>query len=108
MKLIRMKSNRGGLIVRLTILSLFLIGIGGTQAQQQYPMLDQLADKVIQKYQSTPCQELQAKSAAHVPPSPQEQRVIQLLKGDPQMRVHFINRIAAPIANKMFDCGLIP
>jgi hypothetical protein len=30
------------------------------------------------------------------------------LKSDPQMRAAFINRIAPPIANKMFDCGMIP
>jgi hypothetical protein len=27
---------------------------------------------------------------------------------DPQMRAAFINRVAAPIANKMFECGMIP
>jgi hypothetical protein len=37
-----------------------------------------------------------------------EQRVIQLLRNDPQMRAAFINKIAAPIANKMFECGMIP
>jgi hypothetical protein len=30
------------------------------------------------------------------------------LKGDPQMRAAFINQIAPPIANQMFDCGMIP
>jgi len=30
------------------------------------------------------------------------------LKTDPQMRTVFINKVAAPIANKMFECGLIP
>jgi hypothetical protein len=38
----------------------------------------------------------------------EEQRAIGLLKGDPQMREVFINKIAPPIANKMFDCGMIP
>jgi hypothetical protein len=27
---------------------------------------------------------------------------------DPQMRNAFIDRIAVPIANKMFECGMIP
>jgi hypothetical protein len=31
-----------------------------------------------------------------------------MLKGDPAMRTEFINRVAAPIVNKMFECGLIP
>jgi hypothetical protein len=36
------------------------------------------------------------------------QKAIQFLKTDPQMRTVFINKVAAPIANKMFECGLIP
>jgi hypothetical protein len=31
-----------------------------------------------------------------------------MLQGDPQMRQIFINKVAAPIANKMFECGMIP
>ena len=27
---------------------------------------------------------------------------------DPQMRQAFFNQIAAPIVNKMFECGMIP
>ena len=34
--------------------------------------------------------------------------MIDLLKKDPQMRQHFLNRIAGPIVNKMFECGMIP
>ena len=41
-------------------------------------------------------------------PTPAEQKAIQLLKGDPQMRTLFLNKVAAPIANKMFECGMIP
>ncbi len=43
----------------------------------------------------------QAKSA-------REQKAVQFLKEDPQMRVAFIDKVAAPIANKMFECGMIP
>jgi hypothetical protein len=38
----------------------------------------------------------------------EEQRAIGILRNDPQMRAAFINQIAPPIANKMFDCGMIP
>ena len=31
-----------------------------------------------------------------------------MLQGDPQMRAAFINKVAGPIANKMFECGMIP
>jgi hypothetical protein len=42
------------------------------------------------------------------PKSPEEQRIIGLLKNDAQMRTAFIDKVAAPIANKMFECGMIP
>jgi hypothetical protein len=42
------------------------------------------------------------------PKPPMEQEVIQKLRSDPQMSTEFINRVAAPIANKMFQCGMIP
>ena len=72
----------------------------------QFPILDMVADKVIQKYQSASCQQLwQGKGQ---PKSAEEQRVITLLRNDPQMQQAFINKVAAPIANKMFSCGLIP
>jgi len=75
---------------------------------QQYPILDQVANKVIAKYQNSTCEQLWEKKAAKTPPSAEEQKVIQLLKSDPQMREVFINKVAAPVANKMFECGLIP
>jgi hypothetical protein len=37
-----------------------------------------------------------------------EKRVIEMLHNDSQMRQVFINKVAAPIANKMFECGMIP
>ena len=82
------------------------LGAGGAIAQGQFPILDRVADKVVQKYRGASCEELwQKKGEAK---SPEEQRIIGLLKGDPAMRTEFINRVAAPIANKMFECGMIP
>jgi hypothetical protein len=78
------------------------------RAPQQYPILDAAAGKLIQKYQTSTCEQLWEKKSQKAPPSPAEQRVIQLLHTDAQMRAEFINRVAAPIANKMFECGLIP
>ncbi len=75
---------------------------------QQYPILDAVAEKLIQKYQTSTCEQLWEKKSQKASPSPGEQRVIQLLHTDAQMRAEFINRVAAPIANKMFECGLIP
>ena len=75
-------------------------------AYAQYPVLDMVSKKVVQKYQSASCEQLWEKKGA--PKSEEEQRIIGLLKSDPQMRMEFINRVAAPIANKMFECGMIP
>lgn len=105
-----MKQTYARIAVRFLVLPLFLIVISGIQAQnpQQHPLLDALANKVIQKYQTSSCQDLKLKKAEKAPPTQQELKVIQFLKSDPQMRREFINKVAAPIANKMFDCGMIP
>jgi hypothetical protein len=72
--------------------------------------MERVAQKVIEKYQTSSCQQLAQRKKQ--PPTGQkaqiEQRVIQLLRDDPQMRTEFLNRVAAPIANKLFECGMIP
>ena len=86
-------------------LGLLYVSVGNAQ---QYPMMDMVANKVIQKYQSSTCQQLWEEKAKKAPPSQQEQNAIQMLKSDPQMRTAFLNKVAAPIVNKMFECGMIP
>ncbi|HZD32069.1 MAG TPA: hypothetical protein VE779_10465 [Candidatus Angelobacter sp.] len=77
---------------------------------QQYPMMEKIADKVIAKYQGMSCQQLA--QSKKTPPSGQEAemmaKAVAQLKANPQMRQAFIAKVAAPIANKMFECGLIP
>src|SRR6476646_7726056 len=77
---------------------------------QQFPIMDKIADKVIQKYQQSTCEQLwEERAQKGKAPKPQmEQEALQMLKSDPQMRSAFINKVAAPIANKMFECGMIP
>jgi hypothetical protein len=86
---------------------LLYVGVAGAQ---QYPIMDKLADRVVQKYQKSSCQELAQKKSR--PPTGEkaviEQRAIEMLRKDPQMRAEFLNRVAGPIANKMFECGMIP
>jgi len=77
---------------------------GGAAAQG--PIMEMVANKVIQKYQTASCEQLWQEKGK--PKPAQEQEVIQLLKGDPQMRTEFLNKVAGPIANKMFECGMIP
>jgi len=74
-------------------------------AYAQYPIMEAVAGKVIEKYQSSSCEQLWASKGQH---SPEQQRVIGILKGDPQMRQAFFDKIAGPVVNKMFDCGMIP
>ena len=78
----------------------------GYALAQQFPLVDNIATKVVQKYQSSSCEQLWAQKAQ--PKSEQEQHFIALLKQNPQARAEFINRVAGPMANKMFDCGMIP
>jgi len=82
--------------------ALLFVGVAGAQ----HPMLEMAANKVVQKYQQANCEQLWEQKGK--PKSAQEQEVITFLRGDPQMRTEFINRIAAPVANKMFECGMIP
>ena len=77
---------------------------------QQFPIMDQIANKIIQKYQTSSCEQLwQEKAASKAKPkTTQEQEAIGILRTDAQMRTAFINKIAAPIVNKMFECGMVP
>ena len=72
----------------------------------QYPLLDKAANKVIQKYQNSSCEQLWQERGQ--PKTQREQEAANFLRNDPQMRRMFIDRVAAPIANKMFECGMIP
>ena len=91
--------------------SLALAGaVAAHQAPPQYPVMESLAQKIIQKYQTAPCQQLWAEKQQ--PPAAQQaqsqDKAVQMLRQDPAMRKAFIDRVAAPIANKMFECGMIP
>jgi hypothetical protein len=90
---------------RLTLIAVALCVTAGI-AYAQYPILDMVADRVVQKYQSSSCEQLWQKKGE--PKSMEEQRVIGLLQSDPQMRTAFFNKVSGPIVNKMFECGMIP
>ncbi len=72
----------------------------------QYPLMDEVADRFVQRYRQSSCEQLWQKREQ--PKSQREQEAVQALRNDPQMRAAFINRVAAPVANKMFECGMIP
>jgi hypothetical protein len=81
-----------------------LVVAGAASAQGM--LLDLAADKVIKKYQTASCDELKAQKKD--PPTDKEKEAIEFLHNDSQARIFFINKIAAPVLNKMFDCGMIP
>jgi hypothetical protein len=77
---------------------------GGATAQGM--LLDAAADKVVQKYQSASCEELKAMKGDA--PSEKEKMAVEFLRNDSQARKYFVDKIAAPVLNKMFECGMIP
>ena len=78
--------------------------------QEPYPVMEQVAQRVIEHYQTSSCETLYEERSQ--PPTGQraqmEQRAVQMLRDDPQLRAQFLDRVAAPIANRLFECGLIP
>ncbi|QKV56032.1 MAG: hypothetical protein HT580_01215 [Dechloromonas sp.] len=76
-----------------------------TAAHAQYPILDAVANRVIEKYQTASCEELWEKKGA--PKSPKN-CALEFLRQDPQARTIFIDKVAGTIVNKMFSCGMIP
>ena len=93
------------------VASLFAaVAIASQQPAPQYPLMEGIAQKVIQKYQASSCEQLLAEKQQ--PPNPQQaqmkEKALQQLRKDPEMRKAFLDKVAAPIVNKMFDCGMIP
>jgi len=95
-----MMNKRGYMVVALAALGAAGIAVG------QGRIMDMVADKVVSKYQSASCEQLWQQKGQ--PKSPEEQRAVEFLKNDPQARAVFLNKVAGPIANKMFECGMIP
>ncbi len=105
----RQGSEKGGARRHyLFAVALFAVLLAGVASAQygQYPLLDRAANKVIQKYQNSSCEQLWQERGQ--PKSQREQEAVNFLRSDPQMRRMFIDRVAPSIANKMFECGMIP
>jgi len=75
-------------------------------AYAQMPIVDAVAGRVVEKYQSSSCEQLWQNRGKT--PGPEEQRVLNFLKQDAPARQEFFNKIAGPVMNKMFECGMIP
>src|SRR2546430_726617 len=109
------------MVKKVSFASLFALAIAlfcAAVNAQQYPIMDRIADKVIQKYKTATCEQLWQERAqkGKAPKTQMEQEDLQMLKSDPQKRSAIINKVAtpnpkkmipAPIAKKLFDCGMI-
>ena len=95
-----------GAVLSLGALGFAALMVAGAASAQQGMLLDFAADKVITKYQTATCDELKAQKKE--PPTAKEKEAIEFLRNDSQARIFFINKIAAPVLNKMYDCGMIP
>jgi hypothetical protein len=99
--------------MKKTINGLVLISgfLGASMATAQTGMLvDFAADQMIARFQSSSCEELKADKEK--PKTDQEmakaQAAKQFLQNDAQARASFVDKVAAPVLNKMFECGMLP
>lgn len=92
------------------------------QAENQDPLatevVNAVAQKTIQKFNNSSCQDLAASMAKQQAnqgnPQPETlkdkvtARFIQRLRQDPQLAQEFFSQISTPVLTKLFECGLIP
>jgi hypothetical protein len=96
---------------RATALILFSAVFGSSAAMAQSGMLvDYAADQMVAKFQTSSCEELKADKEK---PKTDEQKAKaqsakEFLQNDAQARAVFVNKVAAPVLNKMFECGMLP
>jgi len=69
-------------------------------------LVDAAADRVIKKFGTATCDQLKAQKDEA--PTEEKKIAIDLLRDDPKARVAFVDKIAAPVLNKMFECNMIP
>ena len=90
------------LVIVSMVFGLVLAGV----ATAQHALVDMIANNVIQKYNNATCEQLWEQKGKSK--SADEQELVKMLRGDPQIRQEFLNKVAGPIMNKMFECGMIP
>jgi hypothetical protein len=102
------RAMKGGkaMITRLMMSVVVLLVFAGIAGAQDYPILNMVADRVNEKYRNATCE--QVWQDKEKPKGEMEQSLIQMLRENPQMRQVFIDKVAATVANKMFECGLVP
>jgi len=95
------KSTR---VVTIILAVIVVVAVGGWAARGM--VLKFAADEVIKKFQGATCEQLKAQKDE--PPTMMKKAAVWFLRAEPQARVAFIDRIAAPVLNKLIECGMAP
>jgi hypothetical protein len=97
-------------MIATTASFLLLASVAQAPAAPSYPLLDAVAARLVQKYNSATCADLAKERQA--PASAQKEamkdRAGDALRNDPAMRANFVNKVAPTVVNKMVVCGFIP
>ena len=96
------------MIKRSYVFALVITLLYVTVAAAQHPVLDAVANKVVAKYQSSTCEQLIQQKAQKKAPSPAEQKAMEMLRTDAQMRHEFVTIVADQVVDKLIQCGMIP
>ncbi len=88
------------------VAALVLAVIAASAVLAQGMLVDAAADRVVKKFEAATCDQLKAQK--NEPPSEEKKIALDLLRDDPKARVAFIDKIAVPVLNKMFECNIIP
>jgi len=88
-----------------SLIAAFVVA-GAAGAYSQGMMLNFAAERVVEKYKTSSCEDLRKMRSEG--PSFKEKEAIAYLHSDDQARIAFIDKIAAPVANKMFECDMFP
>jgi hydroxymethylglutaryl-CoA reductase len=96
-------------IIHGAVFASALFGAGAAMAQSGM-LVDYAADQMVTKFQTSSCEELKADKEK---PKTDEQKAKaqsakEFLQNDAQARTAFVNKVAAPVLNKMFECGMLP
>jgi len=91
--------------VVVIVLAVIVVVVAGGWASRGM-VLNFAADEAIKKFQGATCEQLKAQKDE--PPSMMKKAAVWFLRAEPQARVAFIDKIAAPVLNKMIECGMAP
>jgi len=104
-----------GPAVALMVTTITVATPAQTQATDplQGEVVNAIAQKTIQKFNTSSCQDLAASMAQgkQDPNSLKDQltaRFVQKLRQDPQLTQEFFDQISTPVLTKLFECGLVP